>query len=62
MYPVFEYDALSPEKLALAKSRLRTQVIASTKINTAKQLRKKAVINPGCQSVCQLLLEAKLNN
>jgi hypothetical protein len=34
----------------------------NTKINTAKQLKKKAVINPGCQSVCQLLLEAKLNN
>jgi hypothetical protein len=31
-------------------------------MNTAKQLRKKAAIKPGCQSVCQLLLEAKLNN
>ena len=62
MYPVLEYEALKPEKLAAAKSRLRTQLTINTKINTSKQLRKKAAMNPGCHSVCQLLLEAKPNN
>lgn len=62
MYPVLEYDALKPEKLAATTSRLRTQLTTNTERNTSRQLRKKAVIKPGCQSVCQLLLDAKLNN
>lgn len=62
MYPVFEYDALKPLKLAAAKSQFRNQLSKSTNINTIKQLNKKAVINAGCQSVFQPLLAAKLKS
>ena len=36
--------------------------MTSTAKKTMKQLKKKAVIKPGCQSVCQPLLAAKLKS